>query len=145
MKQNINNANLSTFTKELAIWKVGLVTRDCWRDLRIKSGIHLIGEAWNPKGRTRDPRPSTQLIGGTRDPRPWTLKVDFQKIFSVFSKTWRLWMNSCALCVFICLSLPYHKAYTVLIFYHLNELLFPSFCKNFKHGAVMKSLNFRQN
>ena len=53
-------------------------------------------------------------------------------------------MNSCALCVYVysvCFSLPYHKAYTLVIFYHLNELLFTSFCKNFHHVAVMKSVN----
>ena len=30
---------------------------------------------------------------------------------------------------FVCFSLPYPKAYTLLIFYNLNELLFRSFAK----------------
>ena len=118
-----------------------------------------ISEKWEPRpgtfGGIRDPRPGIHLIGGTRDLRPetlnmehGTLKLGFQQIFSVFLEAWRFWINSCALCVyayFVCFSLPYHEAYTLLIFYHLNELLFPSFCKNFHHAAVMKSLNFPQN
>ena len=38
-----------------------------------------------------------------------------------------------------------YKSYTLLSFYHLNELLFPSFYKNFHHVAVMKYLDFQQN
>ena len=60
-------------------------------------------------------------------------------------------MNSCALCIyiyFVCLSLHYHKAYTSLIFYHLNDFdlsSFPVFAmQNFHHAAVVKSLSFRQ-
>ena len=48
-------------------------------------------------------------------------------------------MNVCALCVyvyFVCFLLPY---LTLLIFYQLNELLFPSCCKNFHNAATMKS------
>ena len=57
-------------------------------------------EKWDPRpgtvGGTRDPRSGTHLIGGTRgpkggtNPRPGTLEVDFQKIFPVFSESWRL-------------------------------------------------------
>ena len=56
-------------------------------------------ETREPEAATRDPRPTTHLIGGTRyskvgpetrDPRPGTLKVDFKKMFPVFSETWRL-------------------------------------------------------
>ena len=121
--------------------------------------ISLVGpETRDPKGGTQDSRPGTQLntwdVGpntrdpkdGTRDPTPGTLKVGFQKIFS---DAWRLWMNSCALCVydyFVCFALSIkHSAYTLLIFYHLDELLFPSFCKKVDHAAVMKSLNSQQN
>ena len=34
--------------------------------------------------------------------------------------------------------------YNTLIFDHLNELLFPSYCKNFHLAAAMKPLNFRE-
>ena len=77
-----------------------------------------------PGPETQDPKI------GTRDPRHGTQKVDFQQIFTVFFETWRWWINSFALCVyvyFLCFSLPYHKAYKLLIFYHLNELLFARF------------------
>ena len=107
------------FPKKLwHIRKVEPETREFWRDPRPET--HLTGG-------TRDPK------WGTRDPRPRTLKVDFQRIFSVFFEAWHLWMNSCALCFyvyFVYFLLPYHKAYVLLIFHHLSELLFPSFCKN---------------
>ena len=58
-----------------------------------------ISEKWHPRpgtiGGTQDPRPSTLNVG----PEPGTLKEDFQKIFSVFSEVWRLWINSCAFCI----------------------------------------------
>ena len=111
----------------------------------------------NPKDVTWDPRLNSKVgpgpetrnpKRGTQGPRPGTLEVVFQQIFSVFFETWRLWMNSCTWCVcvyFVCFSLPYHKAYTLLIFYYLKKLLFPCFCKNFHHAAIMKSLNLWQN
>ena len=139
--------------------KVGPKTRDCWWDPR--SETRDPSDRWDPGRETRTLKvgpetrdkthrwdPGTEIRdpkGGTRDPRPGTLKVVFQNIFSVFLEAWNLWMSSCGLCVyvyFVCFSLPYHKVYTLLIFYHLNELFFPSFCKNFHHAAVMKSLGF---
>ena len=81
-------------------------------------------QGWDPGPETQNPK------SGTRDPRTGTQKLDFQQIFSVFFETWRLWMNSFALYIFVyfvCFSLPYHKPYTLLIFYNLNELLFSSF------------------
>ena len=102
------------------------------------------------RSETRDPRPISYVGPGTlkvepetrdtihtwdrgswrRGPRPGTVKVDFRETFSVFSDASRIWMNSCALCVyvyFVCLSLPYHKAYAHLTFYHLNDLNLSSF------------------
>ena len=102
-----------------------------------------ISEKQDPRPRTLKVRPETLDPGPNSDPRLITLKVDFQQIFSVFFEAWRLWMNSCTLCIYVYFagfSLPYHKAYTFLIFYHLNELLFPGFCKNYHHAAVMKYL-----
>ena len=103
-----------------------------------------ISEKW-------DPRPGT--IGGTQDPRPSTLNVgpetwDPERIFRKFSQ---FFLKSSdyelihVLFAFVCFSLPYHTAYALLIFYHLNVLLFRSYCKNFHHAAAMKSLNFREN
>ena len=87
--------------------------------------VYLKSDTWDPGflvgPETRDP------TGGARDPRLGNLKVDFLKIFSVFSDALRLWMNSCALCVyvyFVCFSLPYLKAHTPLIFYDLNDLIY---------------------
>ena len=88
----------------------------------------------------------------------WYLRLETRDLESGFSENFLsflssrgLWMNSCALCVYVlcafifCLLLiPLSKAYTILIFHCLNELLFPSFCKNFHHAVVMKSLNFRR-
>ena len=34
--------------------------------------------------------------------------------------------------------------YNTLIFDHLNELFFPSYCKNLHRAAAMKPLNFRE-
>ena len=117
--------------------KLGPKTRDCWwnsrpetrdpthrKDMGLENGILKMGLE------TLDPGPNSEVGSGTRDPRPGTLKVDFQQILSVFFETWHLWMNSFDLCVYVyfaCFSLPYHKAYTFLIFYPHYELLFPSF------------------
>ena len=95
---------------------------------------------WDLVPETQDPK------GGTRHSRPGTLKVDFQKIFSVFSESWRFCMNSCSLCIyvyFICFSFLYHQAYKLLIFHHLNELLFPSFCKKLPPCSCYKIFKFR--
>ena len=61
--------------------KVGPENRDFWCDARSETQDQ--SHRWDPgpeardsKGRTRDPRLGTQLIGGTRDPRPGTLKVN---------------------------------------------------------------------
>ena len=114
------------------------------RDLR--PGSQLIGRTWDPRPRTlkvgpktRHQRPTQRWNTGpetqdpergTQDPGPETQKVNFKQIFSVFFETWLSRMNSFALCVFVyfvCYSLPYGKVYTLLIFYHLNEFIFPSF------------------
>ena len=91
---------------------------------------------WDPRPETRDhksgtrvPRSGTQLIGGTRDPkggtwnsRPGTLRVNFQNAFAVFSETLRKSMSILYIYIyFVCFSLPYHTAYTLLIFYHLKH------------------------
>ena len=87
----------------------------------------------DPKGGTRYSRPGTQLRGGTWDPRPETRDRESGFSATFLSSLWNLaFMNGFifALCVyiyFVYLSLLYHKEYTILIFYHLNELLFYSF------------------
>ena len=95
--------------------KVGPETRECWWDSRPKT--QYPSSRWDLGPKTREPK------GRTRAPRPGTLKVEFLKFFSVFSEAWPLWKNSSALCIyvyFVCFTLPYHEAYTLLIFYHLN-------------------------
>ena len=106
---------------------------------KLNPRLGTFGGTWDPRHGTWDPGPSRwDPRSENRDPthrwdlRSEILRVDFQQIFSVFFEAWRLWMNSPALCVyvyFVCFLLPYHKAYTFSIFYHLNELLFSSFCK----------------
>ena len=86
MKQNINNANLSTFTKEVAYPKMGPETQNCWQDPRPRSGTHLIGRTRDPKSRIQEQRPSRWDLefetrdpkSGTQDLRFGTVKVDFK-------------------------------------------------------------------
>ena len=82
---------------------------------------------------TRDPGPNSEVGPGTGDPRPETRDRESGFSATFLSSLWNLaFMNGFifALCVyiyFVYLSLLYHKEYTLLIFYHLNELLFYSF------------------
>ena len=92
-------------------WKVGPRIRDFW---------------WGPRPSIRDP--SHRKDQGTLNMGPDTRDPGHceSENFLVFSEAWRLWMNSCALCVyvyFVCFLLPYVTAWTLLIFY---QLLFPS-------------------
>ena len=48
--------------------------------LRAQNGLF---EKWDPRPENRDP------------------EVDFQQVFSAFFETWRLWIISCALCVYV--------------------------------------------
>ena len=124
-------------TLELVYPKKGPKTRDCWWDIRPET--RYPSHRWDPGHEIRDPE------GRTPDPTPVTLKVDFQKIFSVFSENRLLGMNSWALCVYVYFkgfSLPYHTAYTLLIIYQLNELLFPSCCKGVWRDPKYTSENF---
>ena len=103
-------------------------------------------EARYPRPETRDPTHRWDAGPKTQHPGSW--RWIFRE-FSHFSLKpgayeWIHVLYAFYVC-FVCFSLPYQKAYTLLIFDHLNKLLFPSFCKTFHHAAVMKCLNFLQN
>ena len=67
---------------------------------------------WSPGSGAQEPK------AGAWDLGPW--KRIFRK-FSVFPDAWHLWIHVLYVYVyFVCFSLPSHKAYTLLIFDHLN-------------------------
>ena len=104
------------------IWKMGPETRDYW---------------WDPRSETQHPKCGAWDLG------PW--KRIFRKFSQFFLKSCDYELIHVLFAFILCFLLPYHTAYALLIFYHLNVLLLPSYCKNFHHAAAMKSLNFREN
>ena len=142
-----NTDSITTLFIQTSFWwhiqKVGPETRD--PSLRWDPGP----ETQNPKCGTQDPGPGTHLMDRNRDSRSsrWdSIPLVYIALETQEPEPW-VWINSCALCVvyvyFVCFSLPYPTAGTLLIFYHLNESLFPSCWKNFHHAATIKSLNCR--
>ena len=133
-------------------------TRDCWWDPRpeIRDPTHRWDRDSTPRTlkvgpETRDPRPNSEVDPGpeTRDPksgvrdlRPGTLKVsEFSANFLSFLCSLACMNEFICLCVyvcFVCFPLPYHKTYTLLILYHLNELPFPRFfpCSFFRNFQI---------
>ena len=101
---------------------------------------HIIGGTQDLNGRTRetrDPGPGTQL-----DVRLFVYMVPENRDVSVlgFSENFLIFLLSLViinkficfmcLCLFCLFLLPCFMSWTLLVFYHLNELLFPSCCKN---------------
>ena len=135
-------------------WDLGPKTRDPKGGTqdRIRGTDH-ISETRDPKVGVRDPGPGTRDPSHGLKPGPGTKRWDSIPLAYMGLETrdpepesW-IWMNLCALCVcvyFVCFSIPFLTAWLLLIFYHLNKLLFPSCYKKFHHAAAMKSLNFRE-
>ena len=103
----------------------------------LKNGTWDPGLLVGPKSETQHPKCGAWDLG------PW--KRIFRKFSQFFLKSGDYELIHVLFAFILCFLLPYHTAYALLIFYHLNVLLLPSYCKNFHHAAAMKSLNFREN